>query len=145
MSTEKEINRELIAHDFQSAAHGAMSEQQIEQVAHGLTTSSGRYPAKGNIVSLVFYQEIHVYVDGGKNFDGKAGGLSSPGSGALFGDLYTDDINRLYRDTVSFEYQSTPVYFSVLFFDGNSNLLGHFQAGAVSIVTGIGGGSGSWS
>ena len=30
-------------------------------------------------------------------------------------------------------------------FDGSSNLLGHFQSGAVTTVLGIGGGTGSWS
>ena len=63
----------------------------------------------------------------------------------MIGDVYTNDLERLYSDTVSFEFQATPVYTSLLFFDKHSNLLGHFQAGSVSIVTGIGGGSGSWT
>jgi hypothetical protein len=37
------------------------------------------------------------------------------------------------------------VYVSILFFGGNSQMLGTFQSGAVSIVAGAGGGSGSWS
>jgi Rhodococcus equi virulence-associated protein len=86
-----------------------------------------------------------VNVTKGKSFNGNAGGVSSPGGGALFGDVYTDNIDNLYANTVSFEFQVTPVYLSILFFDGNSNLLGHFQSGAVSIVTGIGGGTGHWS
>jgi hypothetical protein len=65
--------------------------------------------------------------------------------GALFGDVYTDHLPNLYANTVSFEFQGTNVYLSILFFDGNSNLLGNFQARAVSTVTGIGGGSGHWS
>jgi Rhodococcus equi virulence-associated protein len=55
--------------------------------------------------------------------------------------VYTDNLPPLYANTVSFEFQSTPAYVSVLFSDGNSNLLGHLQSGAVSIVTGIDGGS----
>ena len=135
----------MIAHDFRSNANGVMPEEDIAEISQALVETTNRYPAKGNVVSMIFYQELHVYVDNGKTFDGKAGGMTSPGAGALFGDVYTDDIDRLYSDTVSFEYQSTPVYFSVLFFDGNSKLLGHFQSGAVSVVTGIGGGAGSWS
>lgn len=68
-----------------------------------------------------------------------------PGAQALIGDLYTSDLERLYRDTDSFQFTVTPVYTSVLFFDKSSRLLGHFQAGAVSTPTGgIGGGEGSW-
>ena len=55
------------------------------------------------------------------------------------------ELERLYRDTDSFEVNVTPVYTSVLFFDKSSRLLGHDQAGAVSTPTGgIGGGKGSW-
>lgn len=140
-----EINRELIAHDFKTAADGKMEADQIEAVTSALQSFTNQYGAKGNIVSFVFYQQFRVYLDNGKEFEGHAGGVSTPGAGACFGHVYTDDIDRLYRDTVSFEYQSTPVYLSVLFFDAHSNLLGHFQAGAVSVVTGIGGGKGSWS
>jgi hypothetical protein len=57
--------------------------------------------------------------------------------------VYTDDLQRLYRETTRFEFQGTPVYLSILFFNDN-NLLGHFQAGAISTVTGIGGGGGNW-
>jgi hypothetical protein len=66
----------------------------------------------------------------------------APCSGALFGDIYTAHLQRLCDQTVSFEFQSTPAYLSVLFFDNNHSLLGHFQGDAESIVTGVGGGSG---
>ena len=52
---------------------------------------------------------------------------------------------NLYANTVCFEFQGTPVFFSILFFDSSSNLLGHFEAGAVSTVIGAGGGKGHWS
>lgn len=96
------------------------------------------------MASLIFYLKFQVNITNGKTFDGHAGGASSPGGGALFGHVYTDDLDRLYRDTVSFEFQATPVYLSILYFDSHSKLLGHFQSGAVSIVTGIGGGKGKW-
>ena len=55
------------------------------------------------------------------------------------------DLEKLYRDTVSFEFNATSVYTSLVFFDSNHNVLGHFQAGAVSTVNGVGGGKGEWS
>lgn len=99
------------------------------------------------MASFIFYLQfqVHITSPGGQTFNGKAGGASTPGGGTLFGDVCTDDLAPLYAETVSVEFQSTPVYLSILFFDGRSNLLGHFRPGAVSTVAGIGGGSGSWS
>ena len=145
MSAENVVSKEIIAHDFLVSAHGKLDQDKLDAVVASLKSVATAYPATGSVASLIFYLRFQVNVTNGKSFNGDAGGLSSPGGGALFGDVYTDDIDRLYRDTVSFEFQGTPVYLSILFFDGNSNLLGHFQAGAVSTVTGIGGGTGKWS
>lgn len=139
------IDKKLIAHDFRVAMHEKLEPEQIDNVADALMASAKAYPATGNVASLIFYLKFQVSITDGKTFDGHAGGASSPGGGALFGHVYTDDLERLYRDTVSFEFQGTPVYLSILFFDGNSNLLGHFQSGAVSTVIGVGGGKGDWS
>ncbi|HWM92905.1 MAG TPA: VapA/VapB family virulence-associated protein [Thermoanaerobaculia bacterium] len=139
------VSRQTIVEDFRAAMSGKLEQDKIEAAATALTAAAASYPAEGSVSSLIFYLQFQVNIKNGKTFDGKAGGVSSPGGGYLKGDVYTDDLNRLYRDTRSFEFQGTPVYLSILFFDGNSNLLGHFQAGAVSTVIGIGGGSGSWS
>ncbi len=138
------VNSDIIAHDFRTALTGKMPQAQLDAAVTKLTTDTA-YAATGSVASLIFYLQFQVNVSGGKSFNGKAGGVSTPGGGALIGTVYTDDINALYANTVSFEFQGTPVYLSILFFDGNSNLLGHFQAGAISTVTGVGGGSGSWS
>lgn len=145
MSTQNTVSKEIIAHDFANATHGKLDQTQIDATTQALTTTTNSYPANGSVASMIFYLKFQVAVKGGKTFNGNAGGVSSPGGGALFGDVYTDDINKLYSDTHSFEFQGTPVYLSILFFDKSSNLLGHFQAGAVSTVIGIGGGTGSWS
>ncbi len=139
------VSREIIAHEFMVATHGKLDPERIDAAMAAITAADTSFPANGSVASFIFYLQFQVNVTGGKSFNGKAGGVSSPGGGALIGDLYTDDIDRLYRDTVSFEFQATPVYTSLLFFDSDSNLLGHFQAGAVSTVAGVGGGSGSWS
>tara|TARA_R110002020_G_scaffold187119_6_gene385263 strand:+ start:2067 stop:2504 length:438 start_codon:yes stop_codon:yes gene_type:complete len=144
MNAPQVIDRKLIAHDFRVAMDNKLEPEQIDGVAEALMSSTKSYPATGSVASLIFYLKFQVNITDGKSFNGHAGGASSPGGGALFGDVYTDDLDRLYRDTVSFEFQATPVYLSVLFFDSHSKLLGHFQSGAVSIVTGIGGGKGSW-
>jgi len=140
------VNKKAIAQDFAARAKGKLAQSQIDAVTASLTAATTTaYPANGSVASMIFYLKFQVQVKGGETFNGDAGGLSTPGGGALFGDVYTDNLPALYANTVSFEFQGTPVYLSILFFDSNSNLLGHFQAGAVSTVTGIGGGSGRWS
>jgi len=139
------VDLRMVANDFATHMDGKMEPHKIEATKQALQATTSSYAANGSVASLIFYLQFQVNVDGGMTFDGKAGGVSTPGGGAMFGTVYTDDINRLYNDTASFEFQATPVYTSLLFFDSSSNLRGHFQAGAVSIVSGVGGGSGSWS
>ncbi|AMD01606.1 VapA/VapB family virulence-associated protein [Halomonas chromatireducens] len=138
------IDKQLIAHDFRVAMHGKLEPEKIYDVTKTLVASRKSYPAKGSLASLIFYLKFQLNITDGKSFDGHAGSASSPGGGTFFGHVYTDDLERLYRDTVSFEFQATPVYLSILYFDSHSKLLGHFQTGAVSIVTGVGGGKGKW-
>ena len=140
-------NAGLIAQQFASHTEGKLAAPQIASVVSALEQKTSSYGANGSVASFIFYLQFGVTVKGpgGKTFKGNAGGVSSPGGGALFGDVYTDDLAKLYANTHSFEFQSTPVYLSILFFDKNHKLLGHFQSGAVSTVAGIGGGSGHWS
>ncbi|MEO5928291.1 MAG: VapA/VapB family virulence-associated protein [Candidatus Kapaibacterium sp.] len=143
---ETTVDVQAIATDFATTMQGKLDSETINNVVTSLKTTAQAYPANGSVASFIFYLKFQVSVkNGGKTFNGDAGGLTTPGGGALFGDVYTDDINRLYKDTTAFEFQGTPVYLSILFFDKNSNLLGHFQAGAISTVIGVGGGSGKWS
>jgi hypothetical protein len=144
-STTPTVDHAVIAAGFKASVEGKMPADQLQSATTAMATAATGYAANGSIASLLFYMQVQVTIKGGKTFDGKAGGIGLPGGGALFGTVYTDDINRLYANTKSFAFQATPVYFAVEFFDGSSNYLGTFQAGAVSIVTGTGGGSGHWS
>jgi hypothetical protein len=139
------VDKKHIAQEFATRAKGKLEAAKVDAITKTMLATTTSYPANGAVASMIFYLKFGVTIKGGESFNGNAGGLSTPGGGALFGDVYTDDLAALYANTVSFEFQATPVYLSILFFDGNSNLLGHFQSGAVSIVTGIGGGSGHWS
>jgi hypothetical protein len=145
MSSATKINPEIIAEDFRSAMQGKLPEDKISSNVEALLAPQTAYPENGSIVSFIVYLQFQVNITNGKSFNGKAGGLATPGGGALFGNVYTDDINRLYANTVSFAFTATQVYLAIYFFDGNSNQLGTFQSGAVSTVFGPGGGTGSWS
>jgi hypothetical protein len=146
--TQPAINWSAVAQDFKTQFSGKMEEPQLQAAVESIQASATNtaYAANGSVASLLFYMQFQVTINnGGKTFDGKAGGIAFPGGGALFGTVYTSDINALYSNTKSFQFTCTPVYTSLIFFDGSSNVLGTFQAGSVSTVTGTGGGSGHWS
>ncbi|MEH1905990.1 MAG: VapA/VapB family virulence-associated protein [Nostoc sp.] len=145
MSSTSTVNKEIIAHDFLVSVHDKLDKDKIDAAVKSISATTSKYFAEGSVTSYAFYLKFEVNIDNGKSFDGKAGGLSSPGVGALFGDIYTDDLNRLYANTVSFQFNATLVYLNINFFDKHSNFLGHFQSGGISTVLGTGGGSGSWS
>lgn len=110
---------------------------------------AGKYTAQGQIASVGPYTQVTVGVTPAPgmllSFLGHAGSLSTLGANGTWGDLYTDDLVRLYTDTVSFEFNTLVFYTNVNFFDASSNFLGAYHGGGVGIVTGIGGGTGTFS
>ncbi|MEX2499847.1 MAG: VapA/VapB family virulence-associated protein [Wenzhouxiangellaceae bacterium] len=149
------VNPKQLADDFKASFTGQLDDDVVQQTCKSLEASTPEqlkaatsYGANGSLASLVFYVKAQCNINGGKTFDGSAWGVSFPGGGALFGDVYLADassLNDLYSRTSSFTFTATPVYTAFYFFDSKSTLLGHFQAGSVSTVTGTGGGSGGWS
>jgi Rhodococcus equi virulence-associated protein len=139
------VSGEQISKDVSSLLQGKVQQSSIDSSVQVLASSNTAYGANGSIASLIFYMKCQCTINGGKTFNGSAWGVSFPGGGALFGDVYTSDINALYANTVSFTLVCTPVYTTFIFNDVNGNALGSFQAGSISTVSGTGGGSGSWS
>jgi len=144
-----------LANDFKEHFTGKLSEDAVKRTVESLgeiteskLQAATSYGANGSLASLIFYVKAQCNINGGKSFNGSAWGVSFPGGGALFGDVYlagASTLDQLYSRTSSFTFTATPVYTAFYFFDSNQTLLGHFQAGSVSTVTGTGGGSGSWS
>ncbi|MDC9606880.1 VapA/VapB family virulence-associated protein [Xenorhabdus griffiniae] len=136
-----------IIEDFKRDAKGKLEPDIIgEAVKKIASPKSEKYYATGDAQSFIFFIMFSLETDiDKKSFSGKAGGLTSAGFAWMEGYIYTDDLGKLYSDTVSFEFNSTFAYLSLLFFDSHSHLLGHFQSAAISTISGIGGGSGSWS
>lgn len=110
---------------------------------------AGTYTAQAQVASVGPYTQVTVGVTpalgGWLNFLGHAGSLATLGANGTWGDLYTDDLLRLYTDTVSFEFNTLIFYTNVNFFDASSNFLGAYHGGGVGITTGIGGGTGTFS
>lgn len=149
-------NSNQLANDFKEHFTGKLSEDAVRRTVEsleGITESQLKaatsHGANGSLASLIFYVKAQCNIYGGKSFNGSAWGVSFPGGGALFGDVYLTSaaptLDQLYSKTSSFTFTATPVYTAFYFFDSKETLLGHFQAGSVSIVTGTGGGSGRWS
>lgn len=146
MTTHNPVDTNIVAHDFLVATHGKLAPDKIEAAIEALNADMAAYPATITFSGLVFYSIIEVHITGGETFRGTMGGLTSPGGGAAVGaTVYTDDIDALYANTVSFQCNATPVYFSMLFFDEQNNLLGYCQAGGMFTTIGVGGGKGEWS
>lgn len=138
------VDRYRIAEDFRTAMNGILADEQISAAMHTMLTTTTSYPAKGNVVSMIFYLQFQVIISGGRTFEGKGGGISWPGAGALFGELFTSNLERLYQHTVSMQFHVTPAYANLNFFDTQSNLLGNFYSGSIAMVQGVGGGYGKW-
>lgn len=147
MKAASNVDRRLIAHDFQNATHGKVDEKIVQSAIAELLddTATNMYAASCGVASLAFFVKFKLNcTHDDKTFDGTSGAVASAGPGMMWGTIYTKDIDRLYQHTHAFEWQGTYVYMSILFFDHHHNLLGHFQSGGASTIIGMGGGTGSW-
>jgi hypothetical protein len=145
MSTAPKVDKKQLADDLKTILKGKIDDSTIANILKGVPEASNTaYPATGSVASLVFYVKCQCTITGGKTFNGSIWGLAFPGGGALFGDVYTDNISALYANTTSFVLTATPVYTAFYFNDKYGNGLGSFQAGSVSTVVGGGGGGGYW-
>ena len=101
----------------------------------------------GSVLCLVFYWRITLDTPDGHTYVGNAGGIGSIGGGAIQGGSLAGvpDLNTLYANAVSFQFNSAAAALNVNFFDASSNLVGTFIGGGIGICLGTGGGSGSWS
>ncbi len=142
------VGAELVANDFVNEWEGKLDPQKLDELVNSIQASPATeaYAADGSVVSTIFYLQFELHLwSNGKTFNGKAFGWTSPGSGALWGTFYTDDIDRLMRDTKTFAVQSTAMYTAIQFIDSHDDYLGTFQGGSLSTVVGACGGSGGWS
>jgi len=130
--------------DLTALLTGKMDDHTIAEGNKALAAATMAYGATGSVASMILYQDFGLSVFNGKTFQGNAGGIAAPGNGALYGDVYTSDINRLYNDTDSFAFTATPLYTAIFFYDKQHSLLGYFQAGTVAAIAGTGGGRGKW-
>lgn len=145
MSTMQALDQGQMVKDFEASYGTRLPSDALASLKAAIATQTTAHPAHGSVAGIVLYDKVQVVINNGKTFDGDAWGLGGVGGGALFGNVYTDDLDALYRNTKRFQFTGTPVYVSVIFLDGSNRALGTFQSGGVSTVVGVSGGSGSWS
>lgn len=142
--SETTIDIDTVVGDFRTSVKDALDQERIDAAAETLRATRTEYPATCRVVKGIFFAVLEVSVTGGKTFRSTIGGIGI-GGGESSGIVRTDDIERLYRSTVSFQFNATPVYFNVNFFDGGPDLVGNGLFGAVFASLGTGGGSGTWT
>lgn len=137
-----------IVNDFKSQHIENVEEGVLDEIVAGIKGTEKSYPANGSIVSAIFYARVDVEVvyqnKTKKHFLGRGGGAGTLGGGVLGGDIFTEDIEKMFSETIAFQVTCTPVYACILFLDRDSKLLGHFQAGALSMSCIAAGGAGTW-
>jgi hypothetical protein len=144
MSKAVSPHADEIAKKLSAELQGKMDQPKIDAIVTALKTPATAYPCITTIICLVFYERVAVAITGGKSFGGNAGGFCVIPGGTGGGNVYTDDINKLYNNTASFSLVLAAVYCNVIFYDSNSNVLGHAECGG-AYTPGGGGGTGSWS
>ncbi|MFF3063417.1 VapA/VapB family virulence-associated protein [Oerskovia sp. NPDC057915] len=142
--SETTIDIDTVVGDFRTSVQEALDQERLDAAVETLRTARTEYPATCRVVNGIFFAVLEVSITGGKTFRSTIGGIGI-GGGEASGTVFTDDIERLYRSTVSFQFNATPVYFNVNFFDGGPNLVGNGLFGTVLASLGTGGGTGTWS
>lgn len=145
MSVTDETYESLSAKSKDVEAQFQQSNQRLQTLLGAPGTP--RYEANSNISFAGYAYIVTNVTEQGhkKNYSAHGGGVGNPGIGVWGGHVYTDDIERLYRDTISCQFNTTAFYCSIVYFDGNSNALGTFQGGGIGTSGATGGGSGRWS
>ncbi|SFU78849.1 VapA/VapB family virulence-associated protein [Butyrivibrio sp. INlla21] len=122
-----------------------------EKMISKLQSANTAYHATGSVIGALIYMKVQVRINDDEypqysnmTFDGDAYGIAALGGGALVGDIYTDDILRLFSSTCYFEINVLPVYVNINFFDSSHQYLGSYHAGAVAVTGGMASGKGSW-
>lgn len=136
--------KEQIIYDLEKRYAGIYTPDQLSDAKKAIRGFDKKYPATGNIEGGIVYARLNVEVKGGQKCGSDVWGAFTPGAGALIGDIYTSDIDTLYRDTVSCEVNATPLYVNVNFINAKTQIIGSFQAGGISTIVGVGAGKCIW-
>jgi len=145
---EKKLLTEDIIADLERNYRGKGDDVALDEAIASLKKCQSKYHATGTVLFALFYNRVTVDYENkkfNKKFTGNGGGVGSVGGGALVGDIYTDDLDKVFEKTERYQVTSTTGYAYVLFLDKNSKVLGSFQTASISLGGGVFGGTGDWS
>lgn len=135
---------DLIAQELRQNLEGKVEPERIDTMISQLKkTTVASYAANAGGGGVLFYALVTVHT-AGREFEGNAGGFFGFGPYYGQGTVYTADLNNLLNHTESFSVSFNPAYMNVVFYDGGSNILGHFQGLGGGSIVGTGAGTGHW-
>lgn len=140
---EKNSLTEKIIEDLNSKYRGKGEDAALDEAIASLKKGQSKYHATGTVLFALFYNRVTVDYEK-KHFVGHGGGIGSVGGGALVGDIYTDDMDKLLANTKRYQVTSSLGYAYVLFLDKDSKVLGSLQSASISLGGGVCGGAGCW-
>jgi len=142
--TKTEDLTSFVAENFE----GKMTPGQLSAVLDALkaTSPAQKISASGSVAGALFWCKFTLECQG-HSFDHSAWGGGTLGGGGCWGDIYTDDLARCFRDTRSFSLTVTPASVLATFHAADNTLLATFIGGGymAPAFSFVGGSSGSWT
>jgi Rhodococcus equi virulence-associated protein len=140
MNVENTINKQIV-NEYEDFFHGSLMPAKQNNAV-----KSTKYLAKApfNWVDFSYSFTINFYdANICKSFEANIFGMGGALNGTAGGFISTENLERLFSNTVSYHFNGTESDFIMNFFDENSNLLGNFKCENF-VLFGVGGGVSKW-
>ncbi|PHM58993.1 VapA/VapB family virulence-associated protein [Xenorhabdus sp. KK7.4] len=143
---DNEIRLKMIE-DVKKYTEGKLEAELIDKTIKEITSLGIEgYQATVSYVGKFIKQIFNIVVeDHHEVFRGESWGISSIGVGASEGWIWTDNLDKLFSDTTHFKFVGNSLVLGITFQSADLSPLGVFTGLGISLVTGIGSGSGNWS
>ncbi len=129
--------------DFEKKYRGKGDDDTLDYIITSIKECDLSYHANGSVISAFFYNRVTVDCEG-RHFVGNGGGIGFLGGGALVGDIYTDNKEKLFNETAHYFITLVPEYACVIFCDKDWKSLGALHSLAISVTPADGVGDGKW-
>jgi hypothetical protein len=148
--SEKNSSALTTIHRYREAYQGKFESKKLDEHTASLERllATEKVFAKAFITSFVIVQDVSVQTKGGDDIMdicvSTTGGACTGGSGVTMGDIYTEDMSALLKNTAWIGFFAAAAYLHIDFYDKDHKIIGHFEGGGVSSVIGGGGGGAKW-
>ncbi len=148
--SEKNTSALTSINRYRETYQGKFDDKKLDEHAASLERllTTEKIFAKAFITSFVIVQDVSINTKGGDDtMDicvSTTGGACTAGSGVTLGDIYTEDMDGLLKNTAWIGFFAAAAYLHIDFYDKDHKIIGHFEGGGLSSVIGGGGGSAKW-